>query len=318
MDAAWSVVEKITGIVWKKSVLEGFLKDTGLDYGSLVGEELMLHCGVNGSVKYGFSLSILAISREFTKGKQVEDKERIRGVLKKKGVFGLNRGLRIWLPPYRVAVISSPQAAGYRDFLSVCDESWWIVEHELFEAVVHGNGAAASVIEALEHIEASISSTTSYSAICILRGWWGKEWFAWQNDERLVETVCRCTLPVCVAVGHTEDRALLDEVAWLSAKTPTDAAWRLVEEYGVAQQFVGETYISIQMLVDNRLTTFKQNVVHRRSWIQAYDPVKQLKKGYYLVKDDDGNRVTPNELAKLPVGTKVMLIADGMEREVNL
>ncbi|MBP7008065.1 hypothetical protein KBB05_05160 [Patescibacteria group bacterium] len=35
-------------------------------------------------------------------------------------------------------------------------------------------------------------------------------------------------IPVIIAVGHTNDQYLLDEIAWMSAKTPTDAAYQLI------------------------------------------------------------------------------------------
>src|SRR6185312_10445368 len=54
------------------------------------------------------------------------------------------------------------------------------------------------------------------------------------SDERLVRAAAAALTPIVSAIGHENDRPLLDEVADLRASTPTDAAKRIVPD--VAEQ----------------------------------------------------------------------------------
>ena len=50
------------------------------------------------------------------------------------------------------------------------------------------------------------------------------------SDERLLRAVAAASTPVVSAIGHENDRPLLDDVADLRASTPTDAAKRVVPD----------------------------------------------------------------------------------------
>jgi exodeoxyribonuclease VII large subunit len=73
------------------------------------------------------------------------------------------------------------------------------------------------------------------------------------SDERLVRAVAAATTPVVSAIGHENDRPLLDEVADLRASTPTDAAKRVVpdvtEELNRARQARARIFSRMTQLV---------------------------------------------------------------------
>lgn len=50
------------------------------------------------------------------------------------------------------------------------------------------------------------------------------------SDERVVRAAAASETPIVSAIGHENDRPLLDEVADLRASTPTDAAKRVVPD----------------------------------------------------------------------------------------
>jgi len=54
------------------------------------------------------------------------------------------------------------------------------------------------------------------------------------DSEDVVLAVCSCPAPVMVAVGHTSDRSLADECAFVSVPTPTAAADRLASYVAAA------------------------------------------------------------------------------------
>ena len=50
------------------------------------------------------------------------------------------------------------------------------------------------------------------------------------SDESLVRVVAQAQTPIVAAIGHEEDKPLIDEVADFRASTPTDAARRIVPD----------------------------------------------------------------------------------------
>ena len=63
-------------------------------------------------------------------------------------------------------------------------------------------------------------------------------------------------IPVIMAVGHTNDQYLLDEIAWMSAKTPTDAAYQLIDRYDNLKQELDATYATINNAIALKYTSF--------------------------------------------------------------
>ncbi len=63
----------------------------------------------------------------------------------------------------------------------------------------------------------------------LVRGGGARTDLAAFDHERVARAIATCPLPVLVGVGHEIDRSVADEVAHLSAKTPTATAAVLVE-----------------------------------------------------------------------------------------
>ena len=67
---------------------------------------------------YGYSLTVLDIDPAYTLGDMIRKRMEIIRQLKEEGVFTLNKELPLPTLPKRIAVITSPTAAGYEDFLN--------------------------------------------------------------------------------------------------------------------------------------------------------------------------------------------------------
>jgi len=74
--------------------------------------------------------------------------------LTKEGLIGLNKSLALPLVPQRIAVISSPTAAGYGDFFEHLDRNpyGYSFSHVLFPALMQGAGAEDSIIAAIRKV----------------------------------------------------------------------------------------------------------------------------------------------------------------------
>jgi exodeoxyribonuclease VII large subunit len=91
---------------------------------------------------------------------------------------------------------------------------------------VQGAECAPSVIAALLKMDAD----PEVEVIIITRGGGGFLDLVGFSDEALVRAVAACETPVISAIGHENDRPIIDDVADLRASTPTDAAKRVVPD----------------------------------------------------------------------------------------
>ena len=91
---------------------------------------------------------------------------------------------------------------------------------------VQGAECAPSVIAALQNMDAD----PEVEVIIITRGGGGFLDLVGFSDEALVRAVAACETPVISAIGHENDRPIIDDVSDLRASTPTDAAKRVVPD----------------------------------------------------------------------------------------
>lgn len=116
---------------------------------------------------YGFSLTITDIDPTYTLGEIERQRQRTIARLQSEGVWAMNRETRLPAFVQRIAVISSPQAAGYRDFCQELRKSPYAFRTTLFEALMQGQGAEASVVAALEAVA---QQAERFDAVAVIRG----------------------------------------------------------------------------------------------------------------------------------------------------
>ena len=98
-----------------------FEETTGQLFGP--GIEVLLEVRPTFSEIYGYSLIVVDIDPTYTLGDMARQRREIMLRLEKEGVAALQKGLSLPLLPQRIAVISSPTAAGYGDFCHQIDEN---------------------------------------------------------------------------------------------------------------------------------------------------------------------------------------------------
>src|SRR5664279_528934 len=81
------------------------------------GLKVLLQAKVEYHEVYGFSLNIRDIDPVYTLGDMARQRREIIRRLQEDGVFEMNKELDLPLVPQRIAIISSPTAAGLQDFM---------------------------------------------------------------------------------------------------------------------------------------------------------------------------------------------------------
>ena len=184
---------------------------------------------------YGFALQLTDIDPSHTLGDmELQRQETIRR-LQDDGVWEMNRQLAAPAGIQRIAVVSSAQAAGYRDFCKELQKSPYRFRPTLFDAFVQGAEAESSVIAALCRIA---ERQDEFDAVALIRGGGSASDLNCFNAYRLCSYVAQFPLPVLTGIGHDKDTSVADLVAHTALKTPTAVAAWLVERMAQADGYL--------------------------------------------------------------------------------
>lgn len=226
-----ALLARASAVAWASSwrlLKPYFQAQTGRDLAP--GMAVLVRVQVSYSVLYGLSLVIYDIDPSFTVGELELQRQRTIARLQEEGMFEMNAQLPLATLPRRLAVISSATAAGYRDFCRHLEENEYGFRFSvrLFQAVMQGAEAPASIIAALDAVAAGAGA---FDAVLILRGGGGAMDLVCFDDYDLAVNVAQFPLPVLTAIGHDHDFHVADMVAHTHVKTPTALADWLIERF---------------------------------------------------------------------------------------
>ncbi|MDE6499667.1 MAG: exodeoxyribonuclease VII large subunit [Rikenella sp.] len=221
-----SPVAQARGIIWASTykMISGYFRfQTGSDLAA--GMKVLVKCSVSYHAVYGLSLVISDIDPAYTLGETERLRRQTIAQLQEEGVFDMNRDFELPSVVQRIAVVSSPKAAGYRDFMQELEASPYRFETTLFAAVMQGDAAEGSIVEALDAVAAQ---GDEFDAVAIIRGGGSTSDLGCFDNYRICAYVAQFPLPVITGIGHDKDVSVADMVAHTSLKTPTAVAAFLV------------------------------------------------------------------------------------------
>lgn len=263
------MVAKARGTIWSRiySLLRPyFLEQTGQPFAA--GLKVLLQVTVNFHELYGYTLDVCDIEPTYTLGDIARQRQLVIKRLTDEGVIGLNKELCIPRIPQRVAVISSPTAAGYGDF---CDQLrnnryGFVFYHCLYPSPMQGNGVEQGIIEALDRIAANVDF---WDVVVIIRGGGATSELNCFDTYDLANNCAQFPLPIITGIGHQRDESVLDIVAHTSAKTPTAAAELLIHAMLAAEHDIALIQGAVADAVRDRLSSEK----HRMEMLVRQLPV---------------------------------------------
>ena len=190
------------------------------------GLKLLLRVQVRFHEQYGLSLDVVALDPSYTVGELALLRLKTLRLLEEKGLLERQKRLALPLAPQRLAVISSPTAAGFQDFVRQLEEAPYDFALTLFPALMQGDEAPTSLRAALANVRAQRSQ---FDAVVIIRGGGSRADLVAFDEYGLAAAVGAFPLPVLTGIGHERDEALVDLTAHRALKTPTAVAVFLVE-----------------------------------------------------------------------------------------
>ncbi|MCI9858093.1 exodeoxyribonuclease VII large subunit [Microbacterium proteolyticum] len=197
-----------------------------------------------------FSFSISAM-RHVGLGEQLERLEALRVQLRSEGLFDPVRKKKLPFLPHCIGLITGENSDAEKDVHRNAELRWPRVRFRTKHAAVQGERCVPETIAALKALDAD----PDVDVIVIARGGGDPQTLLGFSDERLLRAVASASTPIVSAIGHENDRPLLDDVADVRASTPTDAAKRVVPDVSEQRALVAQ----LRARLTGRLT---QRVLH--------------------------------------------------------
>ena len=295
------------------------------------GMVILVEIQVSYSQLYGLSLIVNDIDPEYTLGLKELERQKTIARLQSEGLIGLQKELDLPVLPYRLAVVSAEDAAGFRDFVKHLEENpyGFKMEVTLFPALMQGAECPESIVSALDSI---LESEESYDLVLIMRGGGSKLDLACYDDYGLSAVIAQFPLPVFTAIGHDQDYHVCDMVAHSYLKTPTALADELISIYededAALTSFVSRIRLAAAAKIsaaESRIDLLKARLLSQMAMkiaqheaalkvlearIAAADPRRLLERGYLLALDCDGV-VMKNAAGRKTGDNVVLMFPDG-------
>lgn len=222
------IIAKARGAIWAKTfrMLKPYFEmETGQHFTS--GLKVLVRVSIDFHEVYGFNLNVVDIDPSYTLGDLVRKRQEIIRQLQEEGVFTLNKELSLPALPQRIAVITSPTAAGYEDFINQLfyNKARYPFYVKLFPALMQGEKTEESIIAALERID---SHRELFDAVVIIRGGGATSDLNSFDSYLLAANCAQFPLPIITGIGHERDDTIIDLVAHTRLKTPTAVAAFLI------------------------------------------------------------------------------------------
>ena len=179
-----------------------------------------------GQSKYQIIVESMEVAGEGALLKMLEDR---RKKLLKEGLFNQEFKKPIPYLPKIIGVITSPSGAVIRDILHRLSDRFPSHVY-LWPVAVQGEGSAKQISNAIDKFNQFTDETTikKPDLLIVARGGGSLEDLWSFNEEIVVRSVFKSSIPVISAVGHETDTTLIDFVSDLRAPTPSAAAEKAV------------------------------------------------------------------------------------------
>ena len=223
------------------------------------GQKILIEVSIEFHELYGYNLVIRSIDPTYTIGDLAQRRNEVIRQLTRDGVIDLNKELPWPVLPQRLAIVSSPSAAGYEDFMDQLHRNDYglVFYTAFFQATMQGEPAEQSIISALDLIQ---ESGIEFDAVVIIRGGGASADLSCFDRYGLCFYCAQYPLPILSGIGHDRDLSVLDQVSKVSVKTPTAAAEYLLSSLSQEAYRLDTNSNKFHQSVQTLMDTYKQQL----------------------------------------------------------
>lgn len=178
------------------------------------------------------------------------------------------------IPPYvrKIGIVTAPTGAAVRDIINISKRRDPGISLILYPAKVQGEGAAKSVAQGLEKLDA-----LGLDVIIVGRGGGSIEDLWAFNEETVARAIFSCQTPVISAVGHETDTTIADFVADLRAPTPSAAAELAVSDVQPILERIEAQRSQMIRILNYRLHLYQQRLERYREQLAFKSPMQRVR-----------------------------------------
>jgi exodeoxyribonuclease VII large subunit len=169
----------------------------------------------------GFLSFVVSSVKPSGEGSLKQAFELLKKKLEQEGLFAQDRKRQLPRFPHHIALITSKEAAAYKDFIKVLQGRQGGLQISFIHTQVQGDDAPRQIISALETANTELENL---DVIVLVRGGGSLEDLIAFNDEQVVRAVAGSRTPTIVGIGHERDTSLAEFAADMRASTPSNAA----------------------------------------------------------------------------------------------
>lgn len=182
--------------------------------------------------------------------------EELKKRLEKEGLFANIHKKELPKFPEHIGVITSPTGAAIRDILSTLKRRYPIGKVTLIPALVQGEMAVPSIVQALKDAE----RLGFLDVLIVGRGGGSIEELWAFNEEIVARAMFNCPIPIISAVGHETDFTIADFVADKRAPTPTGAAEQAAPHIAELIEKVNQRQIRLLRSISEKMSAEKERL----------------------------------------------------------
>ena len=246
------IVAKARGLIWADT-FEKLYDNLGEGIFEILkeGTEVLVQVRITYHEIHGLSLMVLDLDEKFTIGSLELKRRETLEKLAKEELLELQQLRYLPLVPQRIAVISSPDAAGFTDFMNQLEHNNWnfIFHTKVFNASVQGQKAVQEIKERLNEL-----NSDDFDVVVIIRGGGSRLDLEVFNEYDLAKEIALHPLPVLTGIGHQRDESVCDVVAYKALKTPTAVAEFFIQRLLTFWNDMVLCYQEINSIISSKIT----------------------------------------------------------------
>lgn len=205
-------------------------------------------------------------------GKLALEFEMLKQRLSEEGLFDFEIKKPIPKHPKTVGIVSSEQASGLKDFLSIAKNRDPYVQLILYSSRVQGKDAVDTVVRGIKKLD---EMQTDIIIVC--RGGGAIEELSVYNDERVVRAIYEAKTPIITGIGHEDDVFLSDYAADLRAPTPSGACVLAIPDVVTVIEALTAKEQRIRRGIQVKFERCNMLLENLRTSIESKNPVLRLR-----------------------------------------
>ena len=200
-------------------------------------------------------------------GNLMQKFEALKNKLELEGLFDPDKKLSIPSSPKHIAIVTSSSTAAFQDIISTVQRRSPSSQLSLSEAIVQGDNAHVSIINALNRIVLfnEINPENKIDVVILSRGGGSIEDLWCFNNEDLAREIFSFPIPTISGVGHEIDFTICDFVSDIRVPTPTASAELATEFNFRLQDKINEFKSNIYKNIKRLFTDLNQKIEMNQS-----------------------------------------------------